>query len=154
MWRCPRASGTPFITPPRAKKKFQRSAQESRPKQNLLVHPRAPPHRQVDPVLPTAAATLGRAAELIDAKASCCSMKDCQPVGHRYTGIKGLEIQIGEVWFVVNPASVLPLSSPDNDAHACYYYGRTRNVDESSKNYLNWYVTGPVIRCVILPGDS
>src|SRR3954469_23314199 len=68
MWRCPRASGTPFITPPRAKKKFQRSAQESRPKQNLLVHPRAPPHRQVDPVLPTAAATLGRAAELIDAK--------------------------------------------------------------------------------------
>ena len=86
--------------------------------------------------------------------ASCCSMKDCQPVGHRYTGIKGLEVQIGEVWFVVNPASVLPVSSPDNDAHACYYYGSTRNVDESSKNYLNWYVTGPVIRCVILPGDS
>jgi hypothetical protein len=86
--------------------------------------------------------------------ASCCSMKDCQPVGHRYTGIKGLEVQIGEVWFVVNPASVLPVSSPDNDAHACYYYGSTRNVDESSKNYLNWYVTGPIIRCVILPGDS
>ena len=86
--------------------------------------------------------------------ASCCSMKDCQPVGHRYTGIKGLEVQIGEAWFVVNPASVLPVSSPDNDAHACYYYGSTRNVDESSKNYLNWYVTGPIIRCVILPGDS
>ena len=86
--------------------------------------------------------------------ASCCSMKDCHPVGHRYTDIKGLEVQIGEVWFVVNPASVLPVSSPDNDAHACYYYGSTRNVDESSKNYLNWYVTGPIIRCVILPGDS
>jgi hypothetical protein len=86
--------------------------------------------------------------------ASYCSMKDCHPVDHRYTGIKGLEVQIGEVWFVVNPGSVLPVSSPDNNAHACYYYGSTRNVDESSKYYLNWYVTGPVIRCVILPGDS
>jgi len=86
--------------------------------------------------------------------ASCCSMKDCHSVGYRYTGITGLEIQIGEVWFVVNPASVLPVSSPDNDAHACYYYGSTRSIDESSKNYLNMYVAGPVIRCVILPSDS
>jgi|tagenome__1003787_1003787.scaffolds.fasta_scaffold20618130_2 hypothetical protein len=86
--------------------------------------------------------------------ASCCSMKDCQPVGHRYTSIRGLEIQIGGAWFVVSPASVLPVSSPDNDAHACYYYGSTRNVDESSRDYLKWYMTGPVIRCVILPGDS
>ena len=85
--------------------------------------------------------------------ASCCSMKDCHPVGYRYTG-KGFEIQIGGVWFAINPDSILPISSPDNDAHACYYYGSTRNVDENSKNYLRWYVTGPVIRCVILPGDS
>src|SRR4051795_11038303 len=58
----------PFITQPQAKKKSRRSAQKSRPRQNLLVHPRTPPHRQVDPVLPAPATTLGRAAELIDAK--------------------------------------------------------------------------------------
>jgi acetyltransferase-like isoleucine patch superfamily enzyme len=85
---------------------------------------------------------------------SCCSMKDCHPVGHRYNGIIGLEIQIGEAWFVVNPASVLPVSSPDNNAHACYYYGSPRNIDKESKNYLNWYVVGPIIRCVILPSNS
>ena len=85
---------------------------------------------------------------------SCCSIKDCQPVEHRYNGIKGLEIQIGEVWFAVNLATVLPISSPDNSAHACYYYGSTQSIDKYNKNYLNWYVKGPVIRCVILPGHS
>jgi hypothetical protein len=54
--------------PTPSEKKARRSAQESRPKQNLLVHPRASPHRQVDAILPAAAATLGRASELIDAK--------------------------------------------------------------------------------------
>jgi hypothetical protein len=55
--------------PTPSEKKSRRSAQESRPKQNLLVHPRASPHRQVDAILPAAAATLGRASELIDDKA-------------------------------------------------------------------------------------
>src|SRR3954463_14480021 len=68
MWRCPPASGTPFITRPRAKKKPRGPTEESRPKQNLLVYPRTPPHRQVDAILPAASSTLERASELIDAK--------------------------------------------------------------------------------------
>src|SRR3954471_14834947 len=68
MSRCPPASGTPFITQPRAKKKPRRPTEESRPKQNLLVHPRTPPHRQADAILPAASSTLERASELIDAK--------------------------------------------------------------------------------------
>src|SRR3954449_4983640 len=68
MWRCPPASGTPFITRPRAKKKPRGPTEESRPKQNLLVYPRTPPHRQVNAILPAASSTLERASELIDAK--------------------------------------------------------------------------------------
>src|SRR3954454_14761839 len=68
MWRCPPASGTPFIIRPRAKKKPRGPTEESRPKQNLLVHPRPPPHRQVNAILPAASSTLERASELIDAK--------------------------------------------------------------------------------------
>src|SRR3954470_9646392 len=67
MSRCPPASGTPFITRPRAKKKPRGPTEESRPKQNLLVHPRPPPHRQVNAILPAASSTLERASELIDA---------------------------------------------------------------------------------------
>src|SRR3954462_1854877 len=76
MWRCPPASGTPFITRPRAQKKPRGPTEESRPKQNLLVYPRTPPHRQVDAILPAASSTLERASELIDAKfAECLSPK-------------------------------------------------------------------------------
>src|SRR3954468_8403219 len=63
------STGQAVHHPTPSEKKSRRSAQESRPKQNLLVHPRASPHRQVDAILPAAAATLGRASELIDAKA-------------------------------------------------------------------------------------
>src|SRR3954453_7404949 len=73
MSRCPPASGTPFITQPRAKKKPRGPTEESRPKQNLLVYPRTPPHRQVDAILPAASSTLERASELIDAKRSYSS---------------------------------------------------------------------------------
>src|SRR3954468_17631134 len=62
------STGQAVHHPTPSEKKSRRSAQESRPKQNLLVHPRASPHRQVDAILPAAAATLGRASELIDAK--------------------------------------------------------------------------------------
>jgi hypothetical protein len=50
------------------RKKFRRSVQESRPKQNLLVHPRVSPHRQGDAILPAAGTTLGRAFRLLGAK--------------------------------------------------------------------------------------
>src|SRR3954470_14531021 len=68
MWRCPPASGTPFIGRPRAKKKSRGPTEEGRPKQNLLVYQRTPPHRQVDAIMPTASSTLECAAQLIDAK--------------------------------------------------------------------------------------
>jgi hypothetical protein len=84
---------------------------------------------------------------------SCCSMKDCHPVLHRYTEDKDLEIQIGRIWIVVNSALVLSVSSPDDVAHACYYFGRGRKFNES-RNYLDWEVKGPIIRCVVLPGNS
>src|SRR3954469_7718511 len=56
--------------PTPSEKKSRRSAQKSRPRQNLLVYPGTPPHRQVDPVLPAPSSTLGCAAQLIDAKPS------------------------------------------------------------------------------------
>jgi hypothetical protein len=86
--------------------------------------------------------------------ASCCSKKDCHPVDHRYTDGKGLELQIGVAWILVDPDVVLSTSSPDDHAHACYFYGSKRNTDEKSWNYLKWETTGPVVRCVILPGSS
>src|SRR3954465_9094020 len=49
-------------------KKSRGPAQKSRPKQNLLVHPRNPPHRQVDAILSAAATTLECSAKVIDAK--------------------------------------------------------------------------------------
>jgi hypothetical protein len=86
--------------------------------------------------------------------ASCCSKKDCRPVDHRRTDGKGLEIEIGGVWIVIAAALVQPTSSPDNRAHACWYYGSIRNLDDKSRDYLNWNTTGPFIRCVILPAES
>src|SRR3954469_22508693 len=68
MWRCPPASGTPFIGRPRAKKKSRGPTEEGRPKQNFLVYPRTPPHRQADAIMSAASSTLERDPELIDAK--------------------------------------------------------------------------------------
>src|SRR4051794_5923524 len=70
MWRCPPASGTPFIGRPRAKKKSRGPTEEGRPKQNFLVYPRTPPHRQADAIMPAASSTLERDPKLIDAKIS------------------------------------------------------------------------------------
>ena len=62
------STGQAVHHPTPSKKKPRGPTEESRPKQNLLVHPRTPPHRQVDAILPAAASTLERASELIDAK--------------------------------------------------------------------------------------
>src|SRR5689334_3980588 len=70
MWRCPPASGTPFIGRPRAKKKSRGPTEEGRPKQNFLVYPRTSPHRQADAIMSAASSTLERDPELIDAKLS------------------------------------------------------------------------------------
>jgi hypothetical protein len=54
--------------PTPGEKKSRTAAPKSRPQQNLVVHPRTPPHRQADASLPAAASALERAAKLIDAK--------------------------------------------------------------------------------------
>lgn len=73
----------------------------------------------------------------------CCSDRDCQPVDHRYDARTGaLEVAVEEVWVQVDPRAVLPTASPDGDAHACFW---------------RWWMVRkmtPMIRCVILPGDS
>src|SRR5690349_6910149 len=51
------------------KKKLSRSTQKGGPQQNVVVHTRAPAHRQAHAVMLASAAALGRAPELIDAKA-------------------------------------------------------------------------------------
>lgn len=86
--------------------------------------------------------------------ALCCNSRDCHPVGHRNTQDKGLEIEIGGIWISVRPKSVLQTTSPDTSAHACYYYGSRVNLDPRSHSYLKSETTGPVVRCVILPGNS
>ena len=54
--------------PTPSKKKSRGPTEESRPKQNLLVHPRSPTNRQADAILSPASSALERACELIDAK--------------------------------------------------------------------------------------
>src|SRR3954471_15062157 len=58
--------------PTPSEKKSRGPTEESRPKQNLLVHPRSPTHRQADAIVPAASSTLERALELIDGKISSC----------------------------------------------------------------------------------
>src|SRR4051812_26570267 len=52
----------------KTEKKSRGPTEESRPKQNLLVHPRSSTHRQADAIVPAASSTLERAPELIDGK--------------------------------------------------------------------------------------
>ena len=54
--------------PTPSEKKSCGSTEESCPKQNLLVHPRAPPHRQADAILLAPATTLECSFKLMDAK--------------------------------------------------------------------------------------
>lgn len=74
---------------------------------------------------------------------SCCTDRDCQPVDHRYAPRSGrLEVAIEGTWVAVDPRAILPVASPDNSAHACFW---------------RWWMVRkmtPMIRCVILPGNS
>ena len=56
--------------PTPSEKKVPRTNRESRPKQNFLVYPRPPPHRQANAIMSAASSTLERDPELIDAKGS------------------------------------------------------------------------------------
>jgi hypothetical protein len=64
-------------------------------------------------------------------------------VGHRYgPGTGGLQVEIDGRWVPVEPGSVLAISSPDGEAHAC-----RRHLQVFGARYLR-------IFCVILPGES
>jgi hypothetical protein len=54
--------------PTPSEKKSCGPTQEGRPKQNLLVHPGTPPHRQADAIMFTTSSTLERVFELKDGK--------------------------------------------------------------------------------------
>jgi len=68
--------------PTPGEKKLSRSTQKGGPQQNVVVHTRAPAHRQAHAVMLASAAALGRAPELIDAKRSYLYSADVQ--GERY----------------------------------------------------------------------
>lgn len=80
--------------------------------------------------------------------AACCSNKDCHPVRYRHTDVGSLEIEISAgYWISVSPDAVLPALSPDTSAHACYWFGSLRTGEHHQ-------TIGPVVRCVVLPGNS
>ncbi len=57
-----------------------------------------------------------------DGKGSCCNRFDCRSVAYRPQG-EGFEIQIAELgnsWHGVPAKTILPFSSFDENAHACY----------------------------------
>ena len=81
---------------------------------------------------------------------SCCNERDCHPVASRYTpaGPEGgwvLEILIRNRWVKVPKDRILPLSSPDGGAHACY---------SDPAPFMTEVNPGLVIRCVIVGGLS
>ncbi len=57
-----------------------------------------------------------------DGKGSCCNKHDCRSVAYRPQG-EGFEIQIEELgnsWHGVPTKTILPFTSYDANAHACY----------------------------------
>ncbi len=57
-----------------------------------------------------------------DGNGSCCNRHDCKPVAHRDSDA-GIEIRIDELggrWYPVPRKAILPFSSFNADAHACY----------------------------------
>ncbi len=73
----------------------------------------------------------------------CCDGRDCVPVGHRNDPGSGrLEVEIDGRWVPVDPASLVAVPSPDGEAHACFW-----------RHWMARTMT-PMIRCVILPGES
>jgi hypothetical protein len=74
---------------------------------------------------------------------SCCNGRDCRPVSYRYEPQTGrLEVQIEGTWIAVNPATLLPIPSPDGQAHACFWH-----TWQGQKMM-------PMLRCVIMPGEA
>lgn len=73
----------------------------------------------------------------------CCNGRDCVPVGHRYASGSGrLEVEIDGRWVAVDPGALVAVPSPDGEAHACFW-----------RHWMARTLT-PMIRCVVLPGES
>jgi hypothetical protein len=66
--------------PTPSEKKSRGPTEEGRPKQNFLVYPRTPPHRQADAIMSAASSTLERDPELIDAKG-------CSPITLEFSSV-------------------------------------------------------------------
>ena len=67
----------------------------------------------------------------------CCGGRDCRPVPYRLGPETGREeIEANGAWWPIEPDKVLPFSSPDGSAHACWTNLRGR----------------PRFLCIILPG--
>ena len=62
------STGQAVHCPTPSEKKSRGPTEEGRPKQNFLVYPRTPPHRQADAIMSAASSALERDPELIDAK--------------------------------------------------------------------------------------
>ena len=80
----------------------------------------------------------------------CCNERDCHPVASRYTAEEPeggwvLEILIRNRWVKVPEDRILPVSSPDGGAHACY---------SDPAPFMTEVNPGLVIRCVIVGGWS
>ena len=68
---------------------------------------------------------------------SCCNEQDCRPVTCRLDPkTEREEIKANGMWYAVEHDKVLPLSSPDGGAHACWGNPQGK----------------PTFLCIILPG--
>jgi hypothetical protein len=77
---------------------------------------------------------------------SCCSDRDCHPVGYRYSRETGHEIEILGYWVHIDPSVILPVSSPDGQTHACYMPSWSTGMAGSKVVFT--------VHCVILGGMS
>jgi hypothetical protein len=74
--------------------------------------------------------------------ASCCSTRDCQPVGDCTTPSVREGVVIDGKCFAIPYAKVLPLPSPDGHTHACFMRHHTLGGEMN-----------PIFRCIIRAGE-
>jgi hypothetical protein len=74
---------------------------------------------------------------------SCCNGRDCRPVGLCVDQGQHEGLLIDGTCYPIPASKVLPLSSPDGSAHACY-------IEVPSLHGRKV----PFFHCVILPGSS
>lgn len=74
---------------------------------------------------------------------SCCNGQDCEPAKIRQNATTGLEeVEVGGVWVPIDVAKVLPVPSPDGNAHVCWW-----------RSWVGGQLF-PLIRCIVLPPST